>query len=68
MTRTKAYRAKWPTSVAVVLAAGAVLFAAPASADQKDDSFIAGDSAQRDCLHRPRRRDRRRAQHVRRAR
>lgn len=35
------HRGNWPAIGALTLAAAAVVFAAPATADQKDDSFIA---------------------------
>ncbi|OBI19059.1 MULTISPECIES: DUF732 domain-containing protein [unclassified Mycobacterium] len=41
MTRKNAHRGTWPALGAVALASAAVLFAAPASADPNDDSFIA---------------------------
>ncbi len=41
MTRRNAHLRNWSTAVAVALAGATVLFAAPASADQNDDSFIA---------------------------
>jgi hypothetical protein len=41
MTRPNAGRGTWPTFIAVLLSAAALLCAAPASADQNDDAFIA---------------------------
>jgi hypothetical protein len=41
MTRTNVRPVKWPTACAVLLSAAALLCAAPASADQLDDAFVA---------------------------
>ncbi len=41
MTRTNVDRGRWSTIAAVLISAAALLFAAPASADQADDAFIA---------------------------
>jgi hypothetical protein len=41
MTRPNVGRGTWPTFIAVLLSAAAPLCAAPASADQNDDAFIA---------------------------
>jgi hypothetical protein len=42
MTQTNADRGRWSTIGAVLISAAALLFAAPAAADQADDLFIAG--------------------------
>jgi|SRR6516225_9835261 hypothetical protein len=41
MTHTKVGPATWSTFIAVLLSAAAALSAAPASADQTDDAFVA---------------------------